>query len=747
MESREGKILQNIYPSILQIIENNIPPRSDEFDWIINHPKVYHDPFLLPDIQKALRLLRRALSNRQKIALFGDKDVDGITALATLARFFDSLNQSNPDSSGGKFSYIILSEESENADYGLTEKIVNEALENNCGLLVALDTGTSDFEAISYAREKGMDVLVIDHHEPKEELPEASALVNPKRKESVYPFSGLATAGLVLKICHAFLISFAKPTVFVWLEGQGLRIEFRKSDEILSFGSLEELKGLLESEEKNISIDEIRWIAASEDIQKKIETEIPLKLNINTWNYFREKFESFEKNRDRKNPSGIDIWGNPLTNFSGKDILENMFENLINQEMAVSLPRAFQILQMTISEKIYNRLFIMLPLVAIGTLADMMPLEDENRIFVRSGMMLIRKGLDKTLRLLIDRLGIFESNIRSRTISWSMIPVLNSPGRLGSGKETLDYFLRKEATTQIQSLEALLDKNRQRRELVEVAKKKVIEIAEKEKETRSGKIIIGLLKDFPFGITGLVATRVAEYFEKPSVVLVQNGEKIIGSARSFGGVDVLDMVASAKDHLALYGGHKEAAGFSFNQSNYSPVTEAFTKFSRQFDLSAQKNGLPGRTGDEFIQVNVDDINHIFLKQLDWLEPFGMGNREPIFLIKEIPPFNFKTMGKDRSHGKFSFVNKLHLTKRDFEESLFGKGDESPVSAIEKSSFHKSKGNDYVINSMIEVIGWGMAEEMRVLAERENKFDATGELDVNFFRGELKLNIVLNNIIN
>lgn len=154
-----------------------------------------HDPFLMDDMHKAVQRLKQALERREKILVFGDYDVDGITAAALLVRELDTL--------GCPTYYYIPNRLVEG--YGLSKERVEKAHQEGIGLIITVDNGVSSHEEVKLASKYGMDVIVCDHHEPEGQLPAALAILNPKRSGSGYPFRELSGVGVAFKLATALL--------------------------------------------------------------------------------------------------------------------------------------------------------------------------------------------------------------------------------------------------------------------------------------------------------------------------------------------------------------------------------------------------------------------------------------------------------------------------------------------------------------------------------------------------------------
>lgn len=162
-------------------------------------PKIsdLHDPFLMPDMEKAVNRILIAREKNERIVIFGDYDVDGVSSTAILVKFLTEI--------GCQVSYRLPHRVHDG--YGLKGYFFDELAEKNVRLVITVDCGTRDIEPIRHAKSLGIDVIVTDHHAVPEEIPtEVIALLNPKRTDSNYPFPNLAGAGVAFKLLHGILI-------------------------------------------------------------------------------------------------------------------------------------------------------------------------------------------------------------------------------------------------------------------------------------------------------------------------------------------------------------------------------------------------------------------------------------------------------------------------------------------------------------------------------------------------------------
>lgn len=162
-------------------------------DYLFGRAELLHDPFLLPDMEKAVERIQKALADNEKILIYGDYDVDGVTSVSLLLLYLRE--------HGGNVDYYIPERIREG--YGLNKAAIERFAAGGVNLIITVDSGITASDEVAFAAEYGIDVVVTDHHECREELPKAVAVVNPHRPDSVYPFAELAGVGVVFKLVCA----------------------------------------------------------------------------------------------------------------------------------------------------------------------------------------------------------------------------------------------------------------------------------------------------------------------------------------------------------------------------------------------------------------------------------------------------------------------------------------------------------------------------------------------------------------
>ena len=168
-----------------------------------------HDPFLMKDMDKAVERLHQAITQGEKILIYGDYDVDGTTAVALMYRFLEAIRREGYEAKGAEIDYYIPDRYTEG--YGVSQQGIDYAAEQGCGLIITLDCGIKAVEKVAYAKSKGIDVIVCDHHTPGDELPDAVAVLNMKRSDCPYPYKDLSGCGVGFKLAQAYTQQYGLP--------------------------------------------------------------------------------------------------------------------------------------------------------------------------------------------------------------------------------------------------------------------------------------------------------------------------------------------------------------------------------------------------------------------------------------------------------------------------------------------------------------------------------------------------------
>jgi len=273
-----------------------------------------------------------------------------------------------------------------------------------------------------------------------------------------------------------------------------------------------------------------------------------------------------------------------------------------------------------------------LDLVTLGTLADMVPLKEENRIFVKYGLQEITKARRPGIHLLKQQAGIQGEIRHPHPLIFRVIPRINAPGRMGCSGVSLDILLSEHADQARGFFEKLEDRNRERKAVETRVYREALEMARGLVAEDRAAIVLAA-DGWHRGILGIVASRLAREFQRPAALVSFEGEVGKGSIRSVDGLEILDAVRSCRDLLEQFGGHRMAAGFALKRENLEGFRTAFEQ--------AILHGIRREKGIPFallLDAWVDaaaDLNDRFWEDLERIGPFGYGNEEPVLGMRGV----------------------------------------------------------------------------------------------------------------
>ena len=491
------------------------------------HPKRsdFYNPYEMPDMEIAVNRIIKAIENKEKTIIYGDYDVDGITSVTVLKSFLEER--------GLKVDEYIPNRLNEG--YGLNNKAVETIASQGYTLMITVDCGISAIEEVKYANELGIETIITDHHEPGNELPDALAVVDAKRKDNKYPFRNLAGVGVVFKLSQAI----------------GMRL------------------GLEEKE------------------------------------YLKY-----------------------------------------------------------------------LDIVCIGTISDIVPLVDENRVIVKLGLKLVEQTKNLGLRSILKSAGY--SKIDSTTISFGVAPRINASGRMGHQEDALKLFLSKEINEVNELTQKLNDYNRIRQETEKNIYAEAIKQIEKDNLTKRNTIVV-MGKNWHHGVIGIVSSKITEMYFKPSILLCEEDDCGKGSGRSIPGFDLYEALTECKEFIDRFGGHSMAIGINIKKENFENFKDKLEEIATQKHI---EDIVPILKIDA--QVSLDEISKDMVDSLKELEPFGEENKTPVFVFKNLKIDSIRAL----SEGKH-----LKLTLKDSKNI---------VNAI---GFNLGElTNEYKIDDRVDIVG-------------------------------------------
>lgn len=279
--------------------------------------------------------------------------------------------------------------------------------------------------------------------------------------------------------------------------------------------------------------------------------------------------------------------------------------------------------------------------VAIATIGDVMDLEDENRIFVKEGLQMLRRTKNSGLKALIECTGIDKNSLNSYHIGFVLGPCINASGRLDTAKRALELLragTQKEADILAGDLKALNDS---RKDMTEEAVKQ----AEEQVETTTiskDKVLVVYLPDCHESLAGIVAGRIRENYYKPVFVLTDAEEGVKGSGRSIDGYHMYEELNKCKELLTKFGGHRLAAGLSLPKENVGKFREMLNK-----NCTLTEEEMKEKVTID-MEMPFGCVTEGLVKELELLEPFGKGNTKPVFAARDVTLLGARILGKNRN---------------------------------------------------------------------------------------------------
>lgn len=307
-----------------------------------------------------------------------------------------------------------------------------------------------------------------------------------------------------------------------------------------------------------------------------------------------------------------------------------------------------------------------LDLIAIGTVADIVPLIGENRVFVSLGLQQINRKPRPGVEALIKAVGIDGQSVDSGKISYSLAPCLNAPGRMTTFHKGFELLTADKVDDAIPVAMELVEQNKTRREvesqILEAVRKKIPE----QVNLAIDRIIVVDGEDWHPGVIGIVASKISEQYHRPSVIISLDNEQGVASARSIKGFDLYKALSSCKDLFSRFGGHEQAAGLSILKKDINEFRKRICAYA--VDIIDDELLIPHFIYDG--KLTPEDITPNLHKEIDRLAPFGFGNSTPKFLLSAASIESSRLIGKEAKHLKLA----LALGQRSWDAIGFGMAD-------------------------------------------------------------------------
>ncbi|WP_244834775.1 single-stranded-DNA-specific exonuclease RecJ [Clostridium sp. BJN0001] len=314
--------------------------------------------------------------------------------------------------------------------------------------------------------------------------------------------------------------------------------------------------------------------------------------------------------------------------------------------------------------------------LSIATVCDVMELILENRIFVKNGLSKISDTKNVGLRCLMAECDILDKKINTYHIGFVLGPCINASGRLESAKIALDLFLEKDLKKAQNIAKELVSLNKERKDMTSSGVDKAVKIIE-ENNMDKDKVLVVYVDNIHESLAGIIAGRIKEKYNLPTIILTDGKDKVKGSARSIDEYNMFEELSKCKELLSSFGGHKMAAGLSLDKENIDKLREELNKNTSLTDKDVVKKIVI----DE--NLPLENINYKLINEIKSLEPFGMGNSKPLFGVKGVNVINMHVFGKDKNVIKLKikmknglYIDAIHFGDvKDFEkviEESFGK---------------------------------------------------------------------------
>ncbi|MGF6907531.1 single-stranded-DNA-specific exonuclease RecJ [Fusobacterium sp. PH5-44] len=330
-------------------------------------------------------------------------------------------------------------------------------------------------------------------------------------------------------------------------------------------------------------------------------------------------------------------------------------ENTYKFKYLAGVGTAFM-LMLALYEKIGKKeeIYDYLDIVAVGTVADIVPLVQENRIFTKLGLKILKNSKFEGLRRLVAKLfpDYMNRKFQGSDIGFGIAPIFNAAGRLEDAKKVVEFLIGPEGVNLNAILIELLDNNYDRKEIQKTIYEKSIRMIE-DKKLNENKILILGRKDFHHGVIGIVASKVSEKYYKPAIIYeIKESENIaVASCRSIENFNITDALVKFSDYLLKFGGHSAAAGFTISLDKIEDFKKDFTQYVNNFLSSSQMI----KNVKLECQLPMSKITHDFYDALSLLEPYGSENPIPIFSLKNCNYTNLRIIGKTKEHVMLDIV--------------------------------------------------------------------------------------------
>ena len=611
------------------LVRRGLVSGSEILYFLEDDPRHLRNPFEIHGMEDAVERIIAAKEEGEKVLVFGDRDVDGICASALVAHFLISIGMD-----------VSVKVPGGDDPYGLSIKCVEEFAKDYGTLIITVDCGISNIEEVKKAGELGVDVIITDHHNPQEESPEALAIVNPKIGSS-YPFRDLAGCGVAYKLVSALRFALKSD-----LYGQSICL--------LNTRPLNDSWVIETAKMRNLALID----SLSETVVPGMvgigETRLPAFLQgqqIFAWDAALQK-----KTLAKIFGTGVEIYMHDISGEIGKEIPSAAGKSLLRIKELSRMARYQD--RETGELDIFVNLFTLfvrqreklfsaddaqdLQLACLGTIADIMPLKDENRIIVKQGLQSLMEKARPGLSDLLFKLDLSGRRINAADVSWTLCPAINAAGRMGNPGKALDLLMEKDPSKRDSLANELIRMNEDRKKLGEETWTMVEPMAAENLQAFHGKLAVAYGSSVPRGITGIMANRLSSRFNVPSLVASFGEKTITASLRSLRNYDLGRLLEPCADLFIDWGGHDYAAGFSIVPENWERLLDRIKSAAPFIELLDEDDG---ETIAIDAELPLSYMNPDIFALIDRFEPYGEGNGALYFSAKGMRIAELSLMGK------------------------------------------------------------------------------------------------------
>jgi single-stranded-DNA-specific exonuclease len=287
----------------------------------------------------------------------------------------------------------------------------------------------------------------------------------------------------------------------------------------------------------------------------------------------------------------------------------------------------------------------LLDIVSIGTIADVVPLLDENRIIVRNGLERIKNTNNEGIKALLEVCGLSGKELNAYNVAFMLAPRINAAGRIADASECVELLLTNNAERAMEIAKKLDLDNKERQAIENEILNSAAAIIEKTMDVEKDRVLVLGNENWHIGVVGIVASRLVDKFYLPTFIMSIDGELSKGSARSISGFNLFEAMSKHSDIFEKYGGHEMAAGFTIKTERIDELRESMN-FEAESTMGKEKL-LPELLVD--YKLSPEDINLETIRQLKALEPFGIGNPSPLFVYRGLKVLSSKAVGNESKH--------------------------------------------------------------------------------------------------